>query len=114
MQGPGAGQTAWLQLRPTVPSRFSGNNPSQRGLNTEPGQWVSGWLHSLCSIYQPLRARGGGRLQAASTPAAIRPEVVVSPRPQEHLEPVSAVLCRGAPALVPKPKHHPPAPSHLY
>ena len=56
MQGPGAGQTAWLQLRPAVPHQFSGNNPSQGGLNTEPGQRVSGWLHSPCSVYQPLRA----------------------------------------------------------
>lgn len=45
-----------LQLRPAVPRWFSGNNPSRRRLNTEPGQWVSSWLHSLCSVYQPLRA----------------------------------------------------------
>lgn len=54
--GSRTGQPAWLRLRPAAPHQFSGNSPSQRGRNPEPGQWVSGWLHSLRSVYQPLCA----------------------------------------------------------
>lgn len=99
MQRPGAGQTAWLQLRPAVPRRFSGNNPSRRRRNTEPGQWVSSWLHSLCSVYQPLRApeaEAGSRQRAPQLQSARR-----SWSPQDPRSTLSQPQPRSAEGLPP-------------
>lgn len=90
--GSRAGQPGWLRPRPAAPHRFSGNSPSQRGRNPESGQWVSGWLHSLRSVYQPLCApavEAGSRRRAPQLQSAQRSWFPQDPRstlsqPQLH------------------------------